>query len=413
MRRAHRMRPSGPVIAWALTRSVLAVVALSAWFGEGTGIIRPVSDVELYAGYARQIMDGAVPYADVAIEYPVGALPLVIAPEVLAALPGLGYVAGFVLVALLLDLAGLVALRRLAAHTGGSSVGVWTWVIGGALLGPVVLLRLDLLPVVAVLWAAERAAAGRWAATGGLLALGGAAKLWPAGLLPAAAVSTPRWRRVLVGAAVVAGTLAAATIGVLGEMLDASVLRNLGRGLQIETLWGSLLLGADVLGLADTSVSFADGANQVTGGAATVLVWLARATPVVVVGIGAWLASPRRPNAPDDPTVRYVTAAEAATLVLLAGAAVLSVQFVLWGLGAVAAAACLPERSWRPVLVAAACLLTTIEFPWLYEGLTAPQPEPLVVGVVLGRNLLLVAAAVSAVRAAWAGGTAHRMPART
>lgn len=399
-----RMRARVQVGAWVATRAVLAVGALSPWYGTGTGPIRPWSDVELYADYATRIADGALPYAEVAIEYPAGVLPLLLGPQALSVLPGVDHLAGFVACALLLDLAGLIALRRLAGRTGqaGPELGVWAWIIGVALLGPLVLLRLDLLPVVAVLWAAERAAAGRWVWTGGLLVVGAAAKLWPAGLLPAAAVAAPRWRRVALGVLAVGGALLVAVSPVIVAMLDASVLRNLGRGLQVESLWGSLLLAADVLGLAAADVHFADGADVVSGPVADLLVWPARAVPVAVLVLGAWLAR-RRTGRP--PAAQYAHAAEATTLVLVAGASVLSAQFVLWAVGAVAAVACWSDRTAvrrRLVVVGTAGLLTTVEFPWLYASVTAVETSG--VALVVVRNLLLVVAAVAATR------DAHRSP---
>ncbi len=125
------------------------------------------------------------------------------------------------------------------------------------------------------------------------------------------------------------------------------------------------------------------------------VVWLARTIPVVVVVLGAWLA--RRTHG-RDPARQYTHAVEAATLVLVALSSVLSAQFMLWALGAVAATACSPGAAprRRVVAVGVACVLTAIEFPWLYAALKDAQP--LAVGVVVVRNLLLVAAAADAIR---------------
>lgn len=392
MRAAWLPRPS-LAAAWLVSRAALVWAALSPWYGDGTGTIRPWSDVELYAGYAERVAAGALPYVDVAIEYPIGALPLVLGPAVV---PALTYLQAFVASALLLDLLGLVALLRLRQRWG-SVVGPWVWLGGVALLGPVALLRLDLLPVVAVLWALERAAAGRWAPAGAVLAFGGLAKLWPGGFVPAAAIAArERWWRVAVAALATTAVVAVAAWPVIGAMLDSAALRNLDRGLQVETTWATALLALDALGLVTTSTTYAAGADQINGPGSAALLWLARTVPLLVVLTGAWLA---RPTAHRAPARGLAHALEAATLLLVAAGSVLSAQFVLWALGAVAAVACGAGGTTvrrRVLLVGIAALLTAVAFPWLYEDLKVAAP--LAVTVVAVRNGLLVAATVDAVR---------------
>jgi hypothetical protein len=158
------------------------------------------TDVNLYAGYAEQIVaEGRMPYVEVDVEYPPLLLPFLVAPAVLA--PAVPYRVGWVILMVAVDAAGLLAVWRLGRRWG-TAAGAWWWVALFPLLGPLVYTRFDLLPAVASVVALERAVAGRWSGTGAWLAAGTLAKLWPGFLVPSAvAVARRPWCVVAGGAA--------------------------------------------------------------------------------------------------------------------------------------------------------------------------------------------------------------------
>ncbi len=378
--------------AWGASRLLLFVLVALPRVG-GPALF---TDVNRYAMWGRGIADwSAVPYRDFGWEYPPGAAPLVTLPAF--ASHDL-YASVFALLMLAADLAVLAALTRLAARLG-SDRGVWLWVGGVLLLGPIVLTRYDTVSALLAVLSALGVAAGAPYAAG--LALGGGVvtKLWP-GLLLLALPLVRGWRRVLAAAAATVLVSLAAVLGVGGAAHGAVLFeRHADRGLQVESVPATPLLVADRAG-ADVGVEFDDvtsfswdlvgagvdaallvsalGTLAALGGA-TALAWRARRTPE------AWLD----------------VAATALLLVTVTGK-VLSPQYVVWLLALLAAALC---RRGSPllvpgVLVAASGVLTQAVFPATYDALVR-HGDVLPVVLLALRNLLLVVAAIFAVRAVW------------
>lgn len=205
-RKAHRSEPgepSSPRLSTALDRlrrppfasrtqlgSLVAVFLVSRFIGAFlagspqvySGSLLPVTmDPQLYDEWAGQVLDvGQVPYADVRIEYPPGALPFILLPSVVA--PSQPYLLGFVAEMFLVDAVGLFGLMILARRWG-SRLGPWLWVLALPLLGPLSWARLDIVPAVATIWVIVAADTTRWAAVGGLIAFGALTKVYPVFLL--------------------------------------------------------------------------------------------------------------------------------------------------------------------------------------------------------------------------------------
>src|SRR5688572_23170696 len=144
-----------------------------------TPSLLPVTmDPQLYREWATQIIDlGMTPYAEIRMEYPPGALPFILLPNLVA--HSQPYLLGFVAEMMLVDALGLFGLMILARRWG-SPLGPWLWVLALPLLGPLSWVRLDIVPAVATIWAIVAADAGRWATVGGVLAFGTLAKIYPA-----------------------------------------------------------------------------------------------------------------------------------------------------------------------------------------------------------------------------------------
>jgi hypothetical protein len=391
--------------AHVVTRAILAVFAAGDRYPFGFGV-QVLGDTFLYDRYADAVLAGGRPYLDVAIEYPPGVLPAILAPQLAGGDPG-QYRLAFVVVCLLLDAAVLAAVLRLARRTGRVLTGAWVWVLGVALLGPLAFLRLDLLPTAAAVWAVERGTARRWGTAGALLGYGAAAKVFP-GLLAvpalAAAVagpagSAPRRSAVrLVVGGVLGGlaTLALAGPGVVA--MARSVLGyHLERGIQIESVWATPLLVAARLG-APVRPLEVFGAWHVDGWIAPAVEQVATAGALAALAAGTWLTVRAVRT---DPEGGMAAGLCATILLLLATGSVLSPQYVVWALGlggAALAATGLPLR--RPVLLLLpVALATQVVYPVLYEQLLGLGRRALLALAL--RNALLVTAALWSAIALW------------
>jgi len=117
-------------------------------------------------------------------------------------LVSVGYGEAFVGLMLLVDLAGLVLLARLARRSGDDT-GVWVWLLGMPLLGAFAVLRFDLVPTVIAI-AALLVVHRRPGWFGALAGLGAASKVWPVLVLFGEWDRTRLLRAILAAVAAVA-----------------------------------------------------------------------------------------------------------------------------------------------------------------------------------------------------------------
>jgi hypothetical protein len=351
-------------------------------------------DVELYEFWADQIAEGRSPYTDVPVQYPPGLLPFILAPETLGDL--LSYRTSLIGLMVIVDALGLIGLV-LIAYRQGSLLGPWIWVIAVPLIGPLVYLRLDLVPAVATIWAVERLSRGAWAGAGAWLGLGTAAKLYPALLLPAAFICSPKRRRFLIGACVVlALTLLPFVLsprGLIHNVLEY----HAGRDIHIESSWGLLLLVGSKLGL-NVSVGFSAESFNVLSPFSSAVRILALVSIVLTIGVASWFAARvlRRGDAVGLTGLMYATLAMSIAL-----STVFSPQFILWMLAPGAAALCSTGTSLRtPVLLLVPiAALTQWLYPFEYGHLLAVDAGGLLLLAL--RNLLVLASATLAFVLLW------------
>ncbi len=390
--RPHRASGFG---RWSLLLIALFIVTRigMVWFATHPDVYRaksivPASDVErLYETWADELFDeGERAYVEVPIEYPPGSLPFLLLPKVAA--QEASYLTRFVAVIVAVDVIGLIGVWRLSRRWG-SRWGPWLWVILLPALGPVVHLRLDLVPAVATVWAVERAAARDWLSSGGLLGFGIAAKLYPILFVPAAAIAaTKRWK-LLIG---VTALIVIPLIPVITELdhLNDSVLGyHLGRGIQVESLWGSVLFQVMAAG-GDAEIVFNFGALHFAGSTAATLKSISALAAAAAVGAGTLLAFRQERGARAFAEVSFVILALA-----LSFGSVFSPQFLIWLFALGACVACAPSTRLRaPVLLLVPiALLTQAIFPWRYPSLL--DAEPLSVALLGGRNVMVLLVAVS------------------
>ena len=375
------------VAAFVLTRAPLA------WLADhperyGPRDTKVTGDAEVYAFWANALLgDRLEPYSEVRIEYPPAVLPFLAAPRLWEATAGT-YREGFIVVMLGLDAAGLIGLVALASR--GSFLGAWLWIVCVPLLGPLSLLRLDLIPAVATVWASERASRNGWWGAGAWLAAGALAKLYPVLLLPLAAMKASSSKKVVIGAASVVTLGLLLVAGVLRELGDAVIGYHSARGIHVESTWGLGLLVASRLGYR-AEVAYSFGAYHVGAPSAALLENIATGLPVAAFAAGTWLGALLVPK---GDAARLAAALFATLAGVMVGGTVLSPQFLLWLVALAAVGTALPTgRARAPLLlVAPAAALSQALYPFFYNDLLAAAPAAL--ALLAARNGLLAAAAI-------------------
>ena len=385
---------------WVLTRAVLLVVSLNprlysaAVFG----------DARFYAAKVERMFQGELPYRDVAIEYPPGSVPFTILPG-LAVGTGAGYRLAFACEMVLVDAVGLWAATRLAriVDRGRRRIPL-AYVLAMVAMGPLLLLRFDLVPAVCVLLAAAMAAEGRpgWAAAA--LGYGTAAKIFPgvlAPLLVLGLVPAMGWRRSLLRT--VPPFLAGFGLTVVPALLLSvrgtadSVLFHVQRGVQIESLWANAIALLDLFGgpQARTVTSF--GAYDLSSSVSDAAKLLSGVATLAMLAGAGWLVWRRSRRLGGLGPADWAGAFAIGVFAFMLPTRVLSPQYLVWLCAPMAAlAAVLAGRRALWALVAAA-LVSQVIFPFRYSQLRRLYPFD--VGLLTLRNLLLIVACVLVVRA--------------
>ena len=375
------------ILAFALTRIYLV------WAAHLPVNVEHSGDVEIYGFWGSAIDDdGYGPYVGVPIEYPPGVLPAITAPAVLSS-DEQGYRDWFVILMLAVDMAAFAGLLRASAATD-IRAGPWLWIVATAILGPIVYLRLDIIPAAATIWAIERLAARSWAGASGWLAFGAIAKIYPGFLLPATILGAPDRRKAVTRAAIVAGLLLVPYLTAIGDLWDTVFTFHAARGIQAESTWGLLYLAASRLEggilLDKTFGSVHVGSTMVS---ATKLV--STGLSLAVVAAGAFLAARRLRRA--DPAVNAQLLFGMLAL-LLAFGTVFSPQFVLWLIALGAGAMCFRVTArWPMIAIIPIAALTQFVFPFRIERLHVADYTALIpLGV---RNVLVFAVGLGAILA--------------
>jgi hypothetical protein len=390
---------------WLITRLLLLVISLNPRF-YSSGVY---GDVRAYGAKVERMFQGELPYRDVAIEYPPGSVPFTLVPALLVG-TGPGYRLVFALEMILVDAVGLYAAWRLAraADRGRTRIPL-AYVLGMVIIGPLLVLRFDLIPAVCVLLAAALAAEGRAGPSAAALGYGAAAKLFPAVLAPLLVlglVPVEGWWRALrrtvppflvAFAVTLVPALFISASGTVG-----SLLYHIKRGVQIESLPANLIdLAHLVLGV-NASSAYGFGAYDLESSISGALKLASTvATAAMLLG-AAWLVWRRASRAaatgarglqPAD----WAGAFAIGVFAFVLPTRVLSPQYLVWLAAPVAG---LADRSlgrramWT---LAAAAVLSQLEFPFRYTQLR--HLHWFDISILTCRNLLLIAAAILVVRA--------------
>ncbi|MEU2793607.1 glycosyltransferase family 87 protein [Streptomyces sp. NPDC007100] len=390
-----RVRGMPPLLAaWLLTRLWLVPAALKiSPFVGGGGLDPSVSKV--YTGWYAVLSGGSFPLHDVSWQYPPGAALPILAPGLL---PGLCYGHAFIALAALCDAAIFALLLRAVRRGGRSLAAPWLWTVGLAVLGTMPWNRFDLhvtgLAMLALVAASARRA-WRDRVFGAVTAVAAVVKVWPALLL----AGTARGRRTRTAWVAAAVTGAAVTAGFALAMPHAFsfLAAQESRGIQIESVGSLPFHVARHLGWSGTWAA-KDGSHEFVGPWVGGVSAAMQVSTVVAFGWLLWW----RHRADRTAARTLPDAALAATLLFVVTSRVISPQYLVWLLGL--AAVCLLHRdtTQRPaaLLILAACLFTTLDFPLLYRGLR-DDAAWLSIANLYVRNALLLAAAWLSARRLW------------
>jgi hypothetical protein len=370
----------------ALRATVLATpLLLGALAVPSGGLFRSAKfrDLHLYRQYGDALLAGHLPYRDVFVEYPPGAIPLFAGPSLA---PGGAYDAIFKVLMTLCCVAAIYCVCFALERSGSSSAGIWTAALFLALspiaLGPVSLNTYDAWPALLTAAAVAALAADRGRLALALLSLAAAAKLYAVLLVPVAVVWLWRERgrrQALQGLAVFAGTAVVLVVpwialspGGVWHSLHAQV----GRGLHTESLGASILLVADRVGWYHAHVvstapaisrDVAGGLPRGIAAASACLAVLAALVPAIVL---LWRRVP--------PGLAFATSVAG----FLAFTKVLSPQYVVWLIPLA------PFGGLAAILLLLAALALAQSWYFHYHDLWAVGPQA---WTLLSRNLVLLA----------------------
>jgi hypothetical protein len=391
---------SRPAEPWRAVVAALVAIGVFAgvWAVLHTGFYRhrQIIDTPIYQRYGDAMADGKVPYRDFQLEYPPAALPAFVIPSLLRSPDGDlgGYRSGFeaeMLVCGALALAFMLSiLLSLEAGPVRTGAALGFAALAPLLLGSVMLSRFDLWPTALTVGALAAFVAERDRLGSGVLGLAVAAKIFPAVLVPVAAVWI--WRRSGRREALVClGVFAAVVIVCFAPFVALSphgvwhsVTTQTSRPLQIETLGAGVLLVAHAVGGLGITMRSGHGSQNLAGDGPDALAAIQTVLQAVAL-IATWIWFARGPATRE----RLIRASAAAVCAFIAFGKVLSPQFLIWLVPLVPLV-----RGGRGVAASAllglALVLTQLWFPFHYWDLAlhfAAYPSWL----VLLRDLTLVA----------------------
>jgi hypothetical protein len=384
-------------LVWTLLYETFGVAKLGYSFFE-------LSDIAYYYDmYVVRIAAGLAPFRDFFIEYPPLFAPLLVVPGTHIAEPAYAARFAFLMAAFL---AAACAVTALAAWTERTpSRPYLVAVVFSActlLLGPIAANRYDATVALVLAFVLLFIARGRWTAAATVIGVGFALKITPAMLLPLVLILAPRERgaRMLVGFAI-AAVLPFAWVMLMGQgasdNLAKMIAYHANRPLEIESVLATPFWIGRLAGITTVKVGLAAGSQVVVARAADLL---AKASSVVLLAsLGAvfGLVWRRKNEFASDTSLQFL-AVLATLLASLVGSKVLSPQYFVWILPAVALVAV--ERRVLGGLLGAVLLLTHIEFPANYWAFAQYQ-TPGAISIVVVRNLILVAAFALALWQMW------------
>jgi hypothetical protein len=377
---------------WAILFGVFGIMRAGYWFFE-------LSDIAYYyQGYIVRMAEGLRPFRDFFIEYPPLFLPLLAAPG--THLDQQTYMIRFAAL-MMLFMAAACAVTALTVFDGSSIrrpvavVAVFSGLT--LLLGPIAANRYD--PAVALVLALALLlmARDRWVAVAVVIGIGFALKVTPAILLPLTLIIAPPKRaiRMVVGFAVAAAVPFAWVLLTGGNSLanlSQMFAYHLDRPLEIESLLATVFWLGKLMGVTTVNVGLAAGSQVIVSRAADLVASLSSGVLLLALGSVFVMVWRRRQVIASSVSLTSL-AVLAALLASLVGSKVLSPQYFVWIVPAVALVAI--DRRVLGALMATVLLLTHVLFPANYWQFADVQASGAIWIVVLRNLILLTAFALS------------------
>jgi len=354
--------------AWCLIAATLQTLVLAAVLLIFPETTKNVTDLQGYYTRVNLVMAGKIPYRQFDFEYPILALPFIVAPRLLAEGPT-GYSVAFAIEMALFNAATLAIVAWKIRSEGGDVFrGIAWYSLFLLLLCPLPLLRYDLVPAFLGFAAAWLLSSGQTRSTwGGVVGgLGILTKIFP-GVCVAPALlreacnlrsSRPRGMLALTAVTVI-GLAAWAAIG--GPGFVNALRYHTDRGIELNSIYAGLAILLDRVAGLKTGLILNYGAFHITG------TWADRLKPLVfpiqVISILTVLAMSWRARFANE--LRYAGAALLAFSIM---GKVSSPQYMLWLVPFLAATEGRAGRVARP-LFAACCLATTVVYPLEFGAL--------------------------------------------
>ncbi len=359
----------------ALAGVIPLLVTITPWLLTGREIDEFNTIDKLYRSVAIRVSEGAIPYRDFPLEYPVGCLPQLLLP-ILAGQSIPAYRFAYIAEMLLINAVVLQVLAwQVGRREGEAAVPrrlAW-YFLCFAFLCRMIVSRIDLVPALLALLAALEWFGKRPIVGGVLASLGGLVKIFPA------LIAVPAGLRELLNArqSRLRGSLAFVGCSLLGLLIwfllggagvTSSILYHAERGLEIESLYaGPLMIFGRITG-ESMAVELGHGSYELIYSRAPAAVAASRYVQVLVlvVGLIPFLASRRRSGA---------QCACALIVGLILASPVFSPQFVIWVLPLMVVIGGSLGRRVRP-LYALICVLTFFLYPVFYHRGLVPLRLP-------------------------------------
>ncbi len=351
-------------------------------------------DTVEYARYAHDILiRGLVPYRDFSVEYPPLALPVFLIPSLIAGTHFSGYMEVFELG---MALCGVIAVCLSALVLVAERVGTRRLIAGVALLalsplllGAVILSRYDLFPTMLTIGAVAALYFGRDRTSFVLLALGTAAKAFPAVIVPLAFIYVLRnsgLRRAIVCLAICAAVVLACFLPfviVAPHGIWWAIHGQENRPLQLESTGAALFLAAHQLFGLHLTYYFTHSSDNLDGHIPLKFAALMSALQVLAFLV-VWVLFTAGPATKQ----RFVTAAAAVVCAFIVFSRVLSPQYLIW---LVPLVAIVPGRRGVIAMTMLACAMCMTQIWYPLHFVALKHFQPLESWAVVGRDLVLLA----------------------
>ena len=362
---------------WALTASKLFPDAIS--FG----------DLSLYDYWAYQVDNGTGIYG-LATEwvYPAFAfVPIWIA----GAINIVSYETSWLILVFALNTAAVLLMVRPATNEKlfSGTYASWVFIAALFLLGPVAVSRIDSVSAAIAIFGLVALGRNTTGIAAALFTVAGWIKIWPIALFAAMIAAFKKRVKGIVVATLISSSVIAAGVLAGGTNVFSFVLQQQDRGIQIESVMATPWMWLAKFGLA--SIFFDDVVltNQVSGELVLEIASVSNYILFGAIGITAFLAI-RAIRAGRDRTEVFVLASLTGVLDLIVFNKVGSPQFMIWMAVVLVALVYFGINKSKLALVigAAILLLTQLVYPIFYLELLGLEPLPL--GLLTLRNLLLV-----------------------